>query len=500
MVRFIRALAALACLIIAPSTKTPAQDFVWPNRDEIVACPAGQGMPTFREANCRAIAGPGLNTQQRHIWVKATLAVSPNLLAAKRPLGFFVFGKAASRVFLNGELIGENGRPGSDANTEIPGLMDSVFYLDRNRLVPGDNQLVLELSGHHSLIDLINPVHLLAVAPYADPREHILRGYINTLLPLGILVAGTLYFGALALRRREGLTSILVPLIAFFATCQLLAEVSRGLIAYAYPFHDIRLVLILGFAAACGICLQLHIVDRLVIVRKTAVIAASLLVLLAMIWLVPGFDGKTVAALMVPAVVGAIIAGRKTIGGDKRALAYFIALIAFALLTIAIPGSFLDTYFYYVVSGLLLFLFIVEIQKVSEEKRLRAEERARADRLQLALDESREMARPSQLSVSSQGKTEIISSDRISVCRGARDYVELDVADSGSFLYDSSLAELEKALPSTFLRVHRSYIVNSRFIRTLERDASGSGRLILTTGAEVPVSRRILPKVRKALT
>jgi DNA-binding LytR/AlgR family response regulator len=66
-------------------------------------------------------------------------------------------------------------------------------------------------------------------------------------------------------------------------------------------------------------------------------------------------------------------------------------------------------------------------------------------------------------------------------------------------LYTGSLSGLEASLPPTFLRVHRSHIVNTSYVSALERDASGVGRLILSNGMDVPISRRILPKVRSAL-
>lgn len=480
--------------IVSPAA---AQSFVQVDVGSVIICPATGRMPTFDEPECTPSVDNRVDTQNRHIWLKASIQLSDTLRDGERPLAVFVSAKAASRVFLNGVLIGNNGKPGSTAAEEVPGKMDASFYIDRSLLHDGENHLVLELSGQHSLLDLAYPVHVLGVGLYADPLEFIMRGYISSLLPLGILVAGALYFGVLALRRRENLTSILVPLIALFAAGQLLAEVSRGFVAYSYPFQDIRLLLVLGFAVACGLCLLLHLVDRFVTSNKVAVVAAALVFMVGAIFWAPGFDGKSVMAVLVPAVVGATLAGRHAVSGDRVATAYTIALFLFALLTI--PAGFLDIYFYYIVAGLLLFLFTIEIRKMSEEKRLRAEERARADRLQLALDESREQTQPSQISISSQGKVEIISSDTISVCRAARDYVELEVEGRGPLLYDSSLSELEAALPAIFLRVHRSYIVNTRFIRSLERDNSGSGRLILTTDAEVPVSRRILPKVRKAL-
>lgn len=487
-------LLSLFFVTAAPAT---AQNFARIDLASVIICPAGDGIPSFNEPGCEPLVDNRIDTQHRHIWLKAPLDLPEDFLTNTKPLAVFVRAKAASRVFLNGVLVGENGRPGSNAAEEIPGLMDASFYVDQSLLRESGNQLVLELSGHHSLITLSYPFHALGIGPYAGPREYIMRGYIRSLLPIGILLAGALYFGALAIRRREDLTSVLIPLIALFAAAQLLAEVSRGFVAYTYPMQDVRLVLVLFFAFASGFCLLLHVVDRFVATRKPWVISVGVMVMMVAIAIVPGFDGRAVMALLVPAIVGSLIAWRKARKGNKTAVAYTLALVLFALLTI--PAGFLNIYFYYSVAGLLLFLFGVEIKKNAEEKRLRALEEDRANRLQRALDESREHASPSQLKISSQGKVEVISSDQIAVCKGARDYVELEVENRGMVLHDSSLSQLEKSLPSTFLRVHRSYLVNTGFIRSLERDASGSGRLHLKSGAVVPVSRRILPKVRKAL-
>jgi len=78
--------------------------------------------------------------------------------------------------------------------------------------------------------------------------------------------------------------------------------------------------------------------------------------------------------------------------------------------------------------------------------------------------------------------------------------VELHYEDGRCVLYTLTLARLEDQLPPTFLRVHRSHIVNTAFVRALEREPGGGGRLLLRSGGEVPVSRRILPRVRTALS
>jgi hypothetical protein len=78
-------------------------------------------------------------------------------------------------------------------------------------------------------------------------------------------------------------------------------------------------------------------------------------------------------------------------------------------------------------------------------------------------------------------------------CRGVRSD---DLKAAGDYVG----VHYEASLPAAFLRVHRSHIVNTSFVSALERDASGVGRRILPNGLDLPMSRRILPKVRSALT
>ena len=83
--------------------------------------------------------------------------------------------------------------------------------------------------------------------------------------------------------------------------------------------------------------------------------------------------------------------------------------------------------------------------------------------------------------------------------QGAGDYVELHLNDGTELLHNATLNELDAELPSHFLRVHRSHLVNTRCIQHLDRKETGTGTLHLHDGQTVPVSRRIMPGVRRAL-
>lgn len=57
----------------------------------------------------------------------------------------------------------------------------------------------------------------------------------------------------------------------------------------------------------------------------------------------------------------------------------------------------------------------------------------------------------------------------------------------------ATLSKLEERLPKTFVRCHKSFLINMDFAKRLERD-----RVVLTTGEIVPVSQRHRKGVREA--
>ena len=90
--------------------------------------------------------------------------------------------------------------------------------------------------------------------------------------------------------------------------------------------------------------------------------------------------------------------------------------------------------------------------------------------------------------------------DHVPAIRGADDYAELILADGRTRLLSESLAALADRLPDDFLRVHRSAIVNLRYVRELARRSGGGQEIVLTTGLSLPVGRTFSKQVRSALT
>ncbi|WP_155593463.1 LytTR family DNA-binding domain-containing protein [Lysinibacillus cavernae] len=62
-----------------------------------------------------------------------------------------------------------------------------------------------------------------------------------------------------------------------------------------------------------------------------------------------------------------------------------------------------------------------------------------------------------------------------------------------------TLKELQLRLPTYFIRIHRSYIVNIHFIKKMARDLTSNFIVTLTDGSELPVSQSYINNLRSAL-
>ena len=93
----------------------------------------------------------------------------------------------------------------------------------------------------------------------------------------------------------------------------------------------------------------------------------------------------------------------------------------------------------------------------------------------------------------------IIAVPDILYVEAADDYARI-VTASGAFLKNRTMASLEKQLPSdSFVRIHRSYLVNVKEITSLHPYEKDSYMAILRNGKQLPVSKSGYPKLKEQL-
>jgi hypothetical protein len=275
--------------------------------------------------------------------------------------------------------------------------------------------------------------------------------------------------------------------------------VFRGFSAYAYPVHDLRLILITAFSAGFGLSVTIYVLNAFQSKHFWAIIIGAALLSLIGIYFTGGLDRKAEMAMLLPLVVSLAATALWSYQRRPRAFVYFLSLLFFIAAIRLFPSLFLDILFFNLVAAFILFLFAEQALAMAKEAERRRVEEVRANRLELALEQAQQTEKASTIIVKSAGRMEHITTDKLCYCRGADGYSEIKLIDDREILHAATLAEMEETLPSTFLRVHRSYLVNTAFVKSLTRDVAGTGILTLTNGSEIPVSRRTMPQVRQAL-
>lgn len=96
-------------------------------------------------------------------------------------------------------------------------------------------------------------------------------------------------------------------------------------------------------------------------------------------------------------------------------------------------------------------------------------------------------------------KIKIIPVAHIQYLEAADDYVKIFTAE-GSFLKKKTMGYFDESLHAfQFVRVHRSYIVNTQLITRIDAYEKDSHLLLLSTGAKIPVSKSGYAKLKEVL-
>lgn len=121
-------------------------------------------------------------------------------------------------------------------------------------------------------------------------------------------------------------------------------------------------------------------------------------------------------------------------------------------------------------------------------------------RQQSLLDTAAESpAQTQRVVVKTAGKIKIIPIEDIHYLEAADDYVKVHT-HNGAFLKNRTMGYFEKVLdPDRFVRTHRSYIINIQQVTRIDPYEKDSHLCILSSGAQVPVSKAGYVKLRAVL-
>jgi DNA-binding LytR/AlgR family response regulator len=461
----------LTLLLTSLAPLAQAQDLSWQ------ACQGAPGPVGPVLSDCRPIPGV-VDPQGRELWIRATIKAPTDT----RPRALYVAGVASSQAWLNGQPLGANGLPAAAARDEVPGRYQVMLPIRETAWRPGENVLVLRLSSFQGGLRFAAPMSGIGVFPYPFKQRTALLAV--TFVAAGALLAAAFGFGVIHVLRRTG-SSLILAAMAGVAAVQAIVESLRSLFDYAYPLHAWRMSAIWGLAAAFAILLVSYVAGRFLPRARGLMIGLAVGVVGATA-LLPGFDIKTVWALILGVALAALPAAagvRDKRPGARPTLAYLALFLALAL---GFPEWLADLSFFLLAAGLVLPLLVGEVVRLGRDDRGREAALTRA------------ASRPDRLTVASARGVELAPIAEILAVVGADDYVELRMAGGRSLLHAARLDGLTTQLPANFLRIHRSVIANLDHAQRLERDGD-RWRLHLREGAPLPVSRSRQPALREAL-
>jgi two-component system response regulator LytT len=101
------------------------------------------------------------------------------------------------------------------------------------------------------------------------------------------------------------------------------------------------------------------------------------------------------------------------------------------------------------------------------------------------------------LSVRRFGTIEVVPLREVAYFKAANVYTELHLADGSIKIYDKSLKDLKKLLPSSYLRIHKSYVVDLGTVRKIFSHGGGRYDIELRNGTRLPLSRLRAHELKK---
>jgi two-component system, LytTR family, response regulator len=99
----------------------------------------------------------------------------------------------------------------------------------------------------------------------------------------------------------------------------------------------------------------------------------------------------------------------------------------------------------------------------------------------------------------SRGRILFLSVEDIRWIEAQENYVRI-CTGKDSHLLRETIGSLESRLdPNSFLRVHRSAIVNLHYVKEVKNESDGDATVVLKSGEQVPMSRSYRAKIQKSL-
>ncbi len=403
------------------------------------------------------------------------------------PIGLMLGGPFSAEVYWDELKILEKGKVGETKSTEVPGSIDAIAFIPPERLQPGEHHIRVLISTQNLLLHDDSVFHYIWLMPYRENGRRDMRYYAAPLVILSALIVLSLQ--SFRIGRSAGNTMhIGLGLYGFCITILLCSEVSRALFNYAYPLHELRGIFgwLSNIAAGTALIYTCYWMNRNRLTKRVLV-AGMLLLFLS--YFIPMNSGDERLALdFILLILGPALAFLFSL--RKRQISYLTTLpifwVACVISNLLAPGLFLDSFQFIgsliFIAGAWLWVY-VDFRKDID----RSVEPDNCDIID-------------SFKVISQKGTKVIPVADCYALKGEGNYTSLLLLDGSTVLHQDGLGAIMDSTPLNFVRVHKSYAVNSAAVLKLKSAPGSKYWVEMSNGESVPVSRYRAAELRGILS
>lgn len=320
-------------------------------------------------------------------WVRASIYIPEEYYKSNQPLSVIVGAMASSELYWNGVLVGKNGEPGTQPDTEVPGRITARHYLPPDVAKAGENIIAVRISSQQ-LKSLRHDIDLeIVVSPYLDISHARLVRHVPALILFGAIAASIILFGAMYFQQNRDKGSLWMALTFLFLAGQFGAEVYKGLVNYAYPVQLYRYVALVLFSYGTVLSLLQATLWRLKATKRTkwlSNIVAHLFMFFFAVF-VPLLEPKMFAMILGFVGVCLALALKGVLEKKPRSLPLAIGLAVVCLAGLEGFTLFLDRGFFYGMAILAAILFILQAQDFRASELAADRAAAQSARMELEL-------------------------------------------------------------------------------------------------------------------
>jgi hypothetical protein len=296
-------------------------------------------------------------------WLKAPLEISEELDSNTiYGLGISLLG--SSEVYWDGAYLGSNGKIGRDQESEEAGLLEKGFVLSKDQVEPGLHEVKIRFSNQHAgksmryygivLVDFVEAIEKpLVVTAFI----HIYAGFF--------LIIGLFYLVRFVFDRSQT-TALLFSLLCLGFFGLIIIEYVRNYYHYPYPWHFVRLKIILGITIFISLVMTMFFTKRFSLKPIWALFIVQVgLILVFVFYRNMGYDFSTILTMILGFLLSAVILVQAIVKGkrDSWLLLASVLPIPFALY---LGRQYYDTILY-IGFGNLVFLNLISL--ANQERR-----------------------------------------------------------------------------------------------------------------------------------